>query len=88
MTQKPIAKIARIASLEKQAFNNQVIFIFGFPFSLNALKSYLLQLPELLLLLPDFLLLLCDPCVALLLFHTQLLDNVAVLQLLLGQLLT
>ena len=52
------------------------------------LNSDLLQVPELLLLLLDFLLLLCDLCVALLLLHTQFLDYVALLQLLLGELFT
>lgn len=44
----------------------------------------LLQLAQLFLKVLDFLLLLGDPIVTFLLFHTQFLDDVAVLQLLLG----
>ena len=59
------------------------------PLTVNyVLQSDLLQLPELVVLLLDFLLLLGDLAVTLLLLHTQFLDDVAVLQLLLGQLLT
>jgi len=49
--------------------------------------SDLLQLLELLLQLPEPPAVLGDASVALLLLHTQLLDDVAVLQLLLGELL-
>ena len=52
------------------------------------LNSDLLKVLELFFLLLDFLLLLGHLYVALLLLHTQLLDDVAVLQLLLGQLFT
>lgn len=82
----PTAKIAKPQKCFLQVSNNDHVKFFpGFN---HVLKSDLLQLPELLLLLLDFPLLLGDPGVALLLLRTQLLDDVTVLQLLLGQLFT
>lgn len=51
-------------------------------------RSDLLQLAQLFFKVLDFLLLLGDPVVTFLFFHAQLLDDVAMLQLLLGQFLT
>lgn len=62
-------------------------FLTGKPIN-TVLDPDLLQVPELLFLFLDFLLLLDDLCITVLLLHPQLLDYVAVLQLLLGQLFT
>lgn len=51
-------------------------------------QSDLLQLAQLLFKVLDFLLLLGDPVVSFLFLHTQFLDDVAMLQLLLGQFFT